>query len=123
SGRSCGSVYYLAQIVIEYNNMDTNTKREVENFVSHLQNPVIFPGLLQLNINSYIRTLQKKANIKQVTAYNLFKKRVTEESRLINMTDGKVIGLSTNIVWRNMTSAQKNVFVIFSSQIRSRIGN
>ncbi|KAF0398685.1 hypothetical protein F8M41_009820 [Gigaspora margarita] len=103
--------------------MDTNTKREVENSVSHLQNPLIFPGLLQLDIDSYIRTLQKKANIKHVTAYNLFKKRVTEESRLINMTDGKVIGLSTNIVWRNMTSAQKNVFVNYSRQIRSRIRN
>ncbi|RIB08182.1 hypothetical protein C2G38_2212294 [Gigaspora rosea] len=99
--------------------MDTNTKREVENFVTHLRNPLIFPGLLQLDINSYIRTLQQKVNIKQVTAYNLFKKRVTEESRLINMTDGKVIGLSTNIVWRNMTSAQKNVFVIYARQIRS----
>ncbi|KAF0398683.1 hypothetical protein F8M41_009818 [Gigaspora margarita] len=103
--------------------MDTNTKREVENFVSHLQNPVIFPGLLQLDINSYIRTLQQKVNIKQVTAYNLFKKRITEESRLINVTDGKVIGLSANIVWRNMASAQKNVFVIYARQVRSSIRN
>ncbi|CAG8658480.1 9458_t:CDS:1, partial [Gigaspora rosea] len=53
--------------------MDTNTKREVENFVTHLRNPLIFPGLLQLDINSYIRTLQQKVNIKQVTAYNLLK--------------------------------------------------
>ncbi|CAG8754043.1 1871_t:CDS:2 [Gigaspora margarita] len=62
------------------------------NLVTHLQNPLIFHGLLQLDINSYIRTLQQKVNIKQVTAYNLFKKRVAEESRLINVTDGKVIG-------------------------------
>ncbi|KAF0545524.1 hypothetical protein F8M41_002235 [Gigaspora margarita] len=93
----------------------------METLVTHLQNPVIFPGLFQLDINSYIRTLQQKANIKQVTAYNLFKKRVTEESRLMNVTDGKVIGLSTNKVWRSMTSAQKNIFVIYARQIRSSI--
>ncbi|RIB08183.1 hypothetical protein C2G38_2212296 [Gigaspora rosea] len=89
--------------------MDTNTKREIENFVSHLQNLLIFHGLLQLDINSYIRTLQQK--------------RVTDESRLINVTDGKVIGLSTNTIWRNMASAEKNVFVIYARQIRSSIRN
>ncbi|KAF0398682.1 hypothetical protein F8M41_009817 [Gigaspora margarita] len=108
--------------------MDMNTKREVENFVSHLKNPVIFPGIFQIDINSYIRILQQKINRKQInrkqfTAYNLLKKRVTEEGHLINVTNANVISQSTNKIWREMSSTQKNVFVNYVRQIRSIIRN
>ncbi|CAG8631552.1 8316_t:CDS:1 [Gigaspora rosea] len=108
--------------------MDINTKREVENFISHLKNPVIFPGIFQLDINSYIRVLQQKINIKQInrkpfTAYDLLKKRITEEGRLINVTNANVISQSTNIIWRKMSSTQKSVFDNYAKQIRSSIRN
>ncbi|CAG8452417.1 hypothetical protein C2G38_2186470 [Gigaspora rosea] len=108
--------------------MDMNTKREVDNFVSHLENPVIFPGIFQLDINSYIRPLQHKINIKQTnrkqfTAYDLLKKRVTEEGRIINVTNGYVISQSTNKIWQNMSFDQKNVFVDYAREIRSSIRN
>ncbi|CAG8527475.1 20785_t:CDS:1 [Cetraspora pellucida] len=99
--------------------MDMNT---IELFIAHLQNPVIFPGLFLFDIHSYIRTL-RPYNIRRVTAYNLFKKQITEEGHLINMTDRKVICLSTNKVWRSLTPAQRNVFVIYARQVRFIIGH
>ncbi|CAG8533667.1 3972_t:CDS:2 [Racocetra fulgida] len=77
---------------------------QIEILVAHLQNPLTFSRIIQLDINAYVRsrrTLRQKINIKQTTGYNLFKKQATEEAHLINITDGRVIGMSTNIVWRN----------------------
>ncbi|CAG8600115.1 532_t:CDS:1 [Gigaspora margarita] len=105
------------------------TFNEINNFVSYINGPIVFPRIFRINIHSHIQNSQytntrnRNRNRNRITAYNLVKKRISEEGFLINVTNGRVIGQSTNIIWRNLTPAEKNIFRNYAIQIRSIIDN
>ncbi|RIB27347.1 hypothetical protein C2G38_2240180 [Gigaspora rosea] len=108
-----------------------NNINEINNFVSYINGPIVFPRIFRINVNSHIQNSQytnarnrnRNRNRNRITAYNLVRKRISEEGFLINVTNGQVIGPSTNIIWRNLTPAEKNIFRNYAIQIRSIIGN
>ncbi|CAG8721691.1 7090_t:CDS:1 [Dentiscutata erythropus] len=94
---------------------------EINDFVTYIQDPIVFPGILQFNVNAHIQTLHRTNTKNRITAYNLFRKRIFEEASLINVTDFKVIGFSTNIIWRRLTTAERTIFHNYARQILSII--
>ncbi|CAG8836964.1 27079_t:CDS:1, partial [Racocetra persica] len=91
----------------------------VQDFVVHLQNPVVLQRILNVNnINKNLldQILQRANKRRILTAYGLLKARINEEGRLINLIDGFVIGQSTNIMWKSLTSAEKSTLTTFTSQ-------
>ncbi|CAG8735124.1 13812_t:CDS:2, partial [Dentiscutata erythropus] len=101
---------------------DANTsgkKRQINNFITYIQNPLVFQRIFQFNINLQIQNLQRTKTRKYITGYALFKKRIVEEGLLINVTNVMVIGPSTNIIWRSLTRAEKEIFLNYALQIRS----
>ncbi|CAG8670908.1 22181_t:CDS:1 [Dentiscutata erythropus] len=102
------------------NNMDTiDLIDEVNNFITYIQSHLVFQRIFRLNINLYTQILQRTNNRKFITAYSLFKKRIIEEGYLINVTDGEIINLSANKIWRSLTPVEKSVFHTYATQIRS----
>ncbi|CAG8685810.1 5005_t:CDS:1 [Racocetra fulgida] len=100
-----------------------NTNR-VQDFVVHLQNPVVLQRILNANNidkNLLDQILQRANKRKILTAYSLLKARINEEGRLINIIDRFVIGQSTDIIWKSLTPAEKSTLTTFASQVRSRI--
>ncbi|CAG8619036.1 3437_t:CDS:1 [Cetraspora pellucida] len=97
---------------------------QVQDFVSHLQTPVVLQrisNMNNLNKNLINQILQRANKRKVFTAYHLLKSKVYEEGLLINITDGFIIGKSTQILWGSFTPAEKSTFTTYASQIRSRI--
>ncbi|CAG8796957.1 16703_t:CDS:1, partial [Dentiscutata erythropus] len=94
---------------------------QTNDFVTHIQNPTNFQRIFQVNIHSHIQISRRTNTRKRITAYDIFKKRISEEGFLINVTNSKVIGLSANRIWINLTSAEKNLFRNFAIQIHDII--
>ncbi|CAG8601816.1 8065_t:CDS:1, partial [Cetraspora pellucida] len=82
----------------------------VQDFVTHLQSPAVLQrisNMNNLNKNLINQILQRADKRKVLTAYHLLKARVHEEGLLINITDGFIIGKSTQILWGSFTPAEK----------------
>ncbi|CAG8735535.1 10389_t:CDS:1, partial [Racocetra fulgida] len=81
-----------------------------QDFVAHLQNPVVLQRILNVNNfdkNLLTQILLRANKRKFLTAYNLLKASINEEGRLVNITDGFVIRQSTDIMWKSFTPAEK----------------
>ncbi|CAG8852247.1 18952_t:CDS:1, partial [Racocetra persica] len=57
--------------------------------------------------NLLTQILQRVKKGKYITAYYLLRARINEEGLLVNITNGFVIGQSTEIIWKSFTPAEK----------------
>ncbi|CAG8835516.1 27589_t:CDS:1 [Gigaspora margarita] len=99
----------------------TEMMLQIDNFIIYIQSQIVFQRIFNFNISLYAQILLRTNKRKHITAYDLFRKQIIEEGHLINVTDRKIINLSTNKIWMNLSPAEKGVFHNYAIQLRSII--
>ncbi|CAG8716215.1 13559_t:CDS:1 [Dentiscutata erythropus] len=97
--------------------------QQVQDLINQSRTPPALLRIFSFNVNSHARNLWRTNNNRYITGYGLLRTKIKEEGLLINVTDGFVIGKSTDIIWGGFTPTERNVFINYASQIRAAVRN